>query len=260
MDNTPPFHESFSSVWPWATPLTSVRLAATHFDPTLLCKQTGEHDLYAPGSSYEGITLPSRLHGAVAKRRAEFFAGRLCARRALWLLDGREATPGMNDDRSPCWPEDCVGAITHNAGWAAALAAPRHACQGLGLDAERLLDAEQAIRLARRVLTPCEAARLDQLPPSEVGLMVTATFSLKESLFKALYPLVGQMFHFQDAELLAWHGIGTARLRLLSDLGRGWLAGREVTGETCLHEGRLLSLVALPAPGLDDAGRATIGT
>lgn len=258
MDNTPPFHEPLTSVWPWASPLRDARLVATRFDAALFDKQTGECD--ASSSSYQGIALPPRLCGAAAKRRAEFIAGRLCARRALWLLDGRDTTPGMNDDRSPCWPGDCVGAITHNDGWAAALAAPRQAYLGLGLDAERLLDTAQAIRLARRVLTPAEAARLDRLPESEIGLMVTAAFSLKESLFKALYPVVGKMFHFQAAELVAWHGTGTFRLRLLSDLGGSWPAGREVTGEVCQHEGRLLSLVALPAPRLDGAGRDTFDT
>lgn len=152
----------------------------------------------------------------------------------------------MNEDRSPCWPEGCVGAITHSDGWAAALVAHLQTYQGVGLDAERLLNEEQARRLARRVLTAEEIVRMQALPPSSVGLMVSATFSLKESLFKALYPLVGRMFHFPAAELMAWHGIGPVRLRLLEDLGNGWTVGREVTGMVCLLEDRVLSLVALP--------------
>ncbi|WP_245947744.1 4'-phosphopantetheinyl transferase family protein [Billgrantia montanilacus] len=254
----PTFHAPFTSAWPWASPLTGARLVATRFDATLFGELTDDHD--ASGSGYQGIALPQRLHGAVAKRRAEFIAGRLCARHGLWLLDGRDATPGMNEDRSPCWPRDCVGAITHNDGWAAALVASRKAYLGLGLDAERLLDATQALRLARRVLTPGETDRLERLPGAEIGLMVTAAFSLKESLFKALYPVVGQMFHFQAAELVAWHGIGTVRLRLLRNLGLDWPAGSEVAGEVCLYEGRLLSLVALPTLGQDDAGRDMLGT
>ncbi|QJQ95373.1 MULTISPECIES: 4'-phosphopantetheinyl transferase [Halomonadaceae] len=244
MDNTPPFHEPFTSAWPWATPLRGACLVATRFDPKLVGEMTDAGDV--SGSSHEGIDLPPRLHGAIAKRRAEFIAGRLCARHALRLLDGRDATPDMNDDRSPRWPSDCVGAITHKDGWAAALVAHREAYQGIGLDAERLLDTASARRLATRVLTPGEAKRLARLPVSDTGLVVTSTFSLKESLFKALYPLVGRMFHFQAAELVTWQGIGTVRLRLLTDLGRGWSAGREVAGEVCLHNGRIISLVALP--------------
>jgi enterobactin synthetase component D len=233
----------FSNAWPWDSPLPGACLVATRFDPARL-----DEPVDAPGERH-GIVLPPRLHGAVAKRRAEYVAGRLCARRALQLLDGRDAIPSMNEDRSPCWPEGCVGAITHSDGWAAALVAHRQAYQGVGLDAERLLSEEQARRLARRVLTGEELVRMETLPPGSVGLMVSATFSLKESLFKALYPLVGRMFHFPAAELMAWHGIGPVRLRLLEDLDNGWTAGREITGMVCLHEDRLLSLVALPAVG-----------
>lgn len=242
-----PFVGPFSSAWPWASPLPGACLVATRFDPARL-----DEPADAPGECH-GVVLPPRLHDAIAKRRAEYVAGRLCARRALQLLDGRDATPSMNEDRSPCWPDNCVGAITHSDGWAAALVAHRQAYQGVGLDAERLLNEEQARRLARRVLTAEELVRMETLPTSSVGLMVSATFSLKESLFKALYPLVGRMFHFPAAELMTWQGIGPVRLRLLEDLGNGWTAGHEVTGMVCLHENRLLSVVALPASG---AGRA----
>ncbi|MCE8003728.1 4'-phosphopantetheinyl transferase family protein [Billgrantia ethanolica] len=239
----------FSSAWPWASPLPGACLVAARFDPARLDEPTAGH---APGERH-GVVLPPRLHGAVAKRRAEYVAGRLCARRALQLLDGRDAIPSMNEDRSPCWPEGCVGAITHSDGWAAALVAHRQVYRGVGLDAERLLSEEQARRLATRVLTAEELVRMETLPPSSVGLMVSATFSLKESLFKALYPLVGRMFHFSAAELMAWPGIGPVRLRLLEDLGNGWTTGCEVTGMVCLHEDRVLSLVSLPAAGPEES-------
>lgn len=243
MDTSPSFIGPFSSDWPWVSPLPGTRLIATRFDSALFEAQSGTALL----ADCHGVPLPPRLRGAIAKRRAEYVAGRLCAQRALWLLDGRSACPGMNEDRSPRWPVDCVGALTHNDGWAAALVAHRQAYQGLGLDAERLLGSEEARRLAKRVLTPGEAARLEHMEPWNVALMVGATFSLKESLFKALYPLVGRMFHFQSAELTAWHGLGSVRLRLLEDLGSGWVAGREMPGMVCLSDGRLLSVVALPA-------------
>ena len=244
MDTAPSFIGAFASDWPWPSPLPGAQLVATRFYPTRLEELTGADSV----SACQGIALPRRLQGAIAKRRAEFVAGRLCARRAMWLLDGRDATPSMNDDRSPHWPADCVGAITHQDGWAAALVAHRQAYQGVGLDAERLLDAKEARRLAGRVLTAKENARLEGLAPSIVAQMVSSTFSLKESLFKALYPLVGRMFHFQAAELVAWNGMGPVRLRLLTDLGKGWSRGTEVCGMVCLHDARLLSLVALPAP------------
>ena len=74
---------------------------------------------------------------------------------------------------------------------------------------------------------------------------MTLTFSLKESLFKALYPLVGRRFYFEDAELLAWDAEGRARLRLLCDLSAEWHHGRELEAQYALFDGRLLSLVAV---------------
>lgn len=213
-------------------------------DGCLVATRFAAEALTADAFATAGIALPRRLVAAAAKRRAEFLAGRLCARQALWHLDGRWQAPEMGEDRAPRWPEGCVGSITHAHGWAAALVAPRSAYHGLGLDAERLLGDEEAARLARRVLTPAERERL---PADEAALAVTLTFSLKESLFKALYPLVGRRFYFPDAELLSWHPDGRARLRLLTDLTPAWPAGRELDGHFCHWQGRLLSLVTIPA-------------
>ena len=78
---------------------------------------------------------------------------------------------------------------------------------------------------------PAELQRLDY---SQLGLGVTLTFSLKESLFKALYPLTRQRFYFEHAELLEWSVEGYARLRLLTDLSADWQAGRELEGQFCV--------------------------
>jgi len=82
--------------------------------------------------------------------------------------------------------------------------------------------------------------------------LVTRTFSLKESLFKALYPLVKQRFYFQDAEVLEATPGGLARLRLLIDLSQTWRNGALVEGQFACFDGYLLSLVSIPtAPSPD---------
>ncbi|WP_040260875.1 4'-phosphopantetheinyl transferase family protein [Pseudomonas massiliensis] len=193
-----------------------------------------------------GIIRPPSIERSVAKRQAEFLAGRLCARAAL----GRLGLPGcdlpIGTDRAPGWPTGFCGAITHGDGWAAAIAAPTDRCRGLGLDVESLLAPERALRLAAEILT---AAELERLPedPQQAALVVTLTFSLKESLFKALYPLVGQRFYFEAASLLDWSEDGQARLSLLTDLSPDWRAGVQLAGQFNLRDGRLLSLVCVPA-------------
>ncbi|MCY1464205.1 hypothetical protein D9M71_822010 [compost metagenome] len=83
------------------------------------------------------------------------------------------------------------------------------------------------------------------MDPQHTGLVVTLTFSLKESLFKALYPIVLQRFYFEHAEVLEWSADGHARLRLLTDLSPQWHHGRELEAQFCLQGEQLLSLVAV---------------
>ncbi|NER60941.1 4'-phosphopantetheinyl transferase superfamily protein, partial [Pseudomonas sp. MAFF212428] len=87
-----------------------------------------------------------------------------------------------------------------------------------------------------------ERERMDR---SQLSLTTTLTFSLKESLFKALYPIVLKRFYFEHAEVLEWSADGSARLRLLTDLSAQWHHGREIQGQFSLHGDQLLSLVSV---------------
>ena len=113
------------------------------------------------------------------------------------------------------------------------------------MDLENLLSAERALRLAKEILTPDELQRMASGPVEDIGLLVTLTFSVKESLFKALYPLVQKRFYFEHAEVLSWSREGAIRLRLLTDLSAEWYHGRELDAQCGLFEGQLLSVVAI---------------
>lgn len=183
----------------------------------------------------------------VAKRQGEYLAGRLCAREALRRLCGQALVPGRDEEGVPIWPAGMVGSITHGAGQAAALVAFGRHWRGLGLDLEKRLGAERAARLAGEILTPAEMERAAGLSPEAFARHVTLTFSLKESLFKALYPLVLQRFYFHDAELLELGDDGRAELVLLIDLGAEWRPGTRLSGQYREHDDYLLSVVAITA-------------
>ncbi|WP_312936236.1 4'-phosphopantetheinyl transferase superfamily protein [Pseudomonas sp.] len=219
--------------WPLPRPLPGAVLASCAFDPARLA---------ADDFQRAGIEQTDALQRSVAKRQAEYLAGRSCARAALQRLDGRLYVPSTQADRSPAWPPGVHGSITHGKGWAAAVVAAEGACQGIGLDQESLLDDERAERLASEILTPAELQRLDR---QQFGLTVTLTFSLKESLFKTLYPITKQRFYFEHAEVLAWSADGFACLRLLTDLSERWHCGVEIEGQFCLTDGHLLTLVSV---------------
>ncbi|WP_435608680.1 4'-phosphopantetheinyl transferase family protein [Pseudomonas knackmussii] len=231
--------------WPLPQAVPGAILHSSQFQPARL-----DADAFVR----HGVDLPANIGRAVAKRRAEFLAGRLCARASIGQLQNMAVAPGLAADRSPIWPAGLCGSITHGDGWAAAVVAPRSQWQGLGLDVESLLDDARATRLVEELLTPAERERLD---PALLGFTVTLTFSLKESLFKALYPLVGKRFYFEHAELVEWNDQGQARLRLLCDLSEQWRSGCELDAQFATLDERLLSLVAIPASCVIPANAGT---
>jgi len=219
----------------WLLPraLPGVQLLSTRFDPQLLDPE-------------DFIRWGIEPLKAVSKRQTEFLAGRICAHEALRRLTGKPSIPAVAEDRSPCWPSGVVGSITHGAGWAAAVAAHAEHWHGLGLDVERLLPTARADRLAAEILTPSERVGYAELPDAQRAFQVTLTFSIKESLFKALYPLVQKRFYFQEAELIQQDAAGHARLRLLNDLSPQWQTGAELEGQFAVFDDYLLSLVSIP--------------
>lgn len=219
--------------WPLPQTLAGVQLVSCGFAPSLL---------QADDFALSGIAA---VNGA-NKRQAEYLAGRLCARQALLQLTGAAAVPAVGADRAPCWPAGVVGSITHGSAWAAAVVAHAGDYQGLGLDVESWLSHERAERLATQLLTPAELQRLAQLPEPQHAAQISLSFSLKESLFKALYPLVQQRFYFQDAELLS-AAQGRAELQLLRDLGPEWPAGSRCQGQFVDLGTQVLSLVSIDA-------------
>ena len=236
--NHPACCSPFDSTWPFAEALPGVVMRSCRFDPALLV---------AEDFSRSAIPAPANIQRSVAKRQAEYLAGRLCARTALLALTGRADVPALGEDRAPVWPAGVSGSISHSHGLATALVADSRQWRGLGLDLEEPLARDRALRLAEEILTPAELQRLDGLTPEQQAERITLTFSIKESLFKALYPLVQKRFYFHDAELLECDGT-RARLRLLIELSAEWTVGKELEGWYCDFQGQVLSLVAIAAP------------
>lgn len=224
--------------WPLPVPLPGTVFLSTRFDPALLNASDFQRSAVPP---------PASIQRSVAKRQAEFLAGRLCAREALQRLDNLDCVPAIGEDRAPIWPGHISGSITHSTGHAAAIVAHKAQWRGLGMDLENLLTLERAERLAGEILTPDEVQRMASLPREQAALLVTLTFSVKESLFKALYPLVHQRFYFEHAEVVEWSQAGQVRLRLLTDLSSEWCHGKELEGQFGVEGEQLLSLVAVGA-------------
>jgi enterobactin synthetase component D len=224
--------------WPLPRALPGVVLVSSLFDPKQLADGDFQRCLIDP---------PASIQRSVAKRQTEYLAGRLCAREAMRRLDGRVQVPLIGEDRAPIWPDDVCGSITHSTGWAAAIVANKQHWRGLGMDMENLLAPERAARLAGEIMLPSELERMAFGPEHQIAQCVTLTFSLKESLFKALYPLVLKRFYFHDAEVLEWSEDGSARMRLKIDLSAEWHDGKELDAQFSVQRGQVLSLVSVAA-------------
>jgi len=82
---------------------------------------------------------------------------------------------------------------------------------GIGVDIERPFNRGRSI--ARKILTPNEIADLGGLSEVTSDEEVLLRFSLKESVYKAMHPLICQFVGFQEAEIKP-HDDGTATVTL----------------------------------------------
>ena len=167
------------------------------------------------------ITLPNKLQGAVTKRKAEFIAGRYCAKTAIQRLPLQQSplqqSPlqepplhqassqfsaiGIGEKRQPLWPRGIVGSITHSHGFAAAAVADTTSARSLGIDSEYMINEKTASNIACHILREEENyCDNQQLVDNDIAYL-TLIFSAKESIFKCLHPLVHQYFDFKDATI-----------------------------------------------------------
>jgi|TARA_R100001129_G_scaffold150788_2_gene112944 enterobactin synthetase component D / holo-[acyl-carrier protein] synthase len=223
--------------WPWPQSFPGLQLISLDFDPG---------NLKPDDFTISDIAPPPSVARAVAKRQAEYLAGRVCAREGLMRATGQPVVPVLGDDRAPVWPTGCVGSITHTQGWAAAVIGQQQDYAGLGLDAETIMPDERALPLCRQILTSSEQERFSAELASQAGFFITLAFCLKETLFKALYPLVQRRFYFEHAELLSWQPDGRARLRLLETLSPEWVSHTELDAWFIREDHRLVSLIVVP--------------
>jgi 4'-phosphopantetheinyl transferase EntD len=146
-----------------------------------------------PGAELEPL-FPGEegfVANAVPSRRAEFAAGRACARAALRLLGVPEVAIVADERRAPQWPDSVVGSITHCAGLTAAAVARRRDVAMLGIDAEQRGDLD----VAEVVVGAAERRRAGPLLGADAARVL---FSAKESIYKAWYPATRRWLDFLD--------------------------------------------------------------
>jgi 4'-phosphopantetheinyl transferase EntD len=131
------------------------------------------------------------------KRYRDFAHGRHCAREALRRRGEEAATIGKGEHREPLWPEGICGSISHTGDFAAAAVTTSSDLRTLGLDLEHTKPLE--LKLLKAICRPEEMARF---PSDEVaGIEGKLLFSIKESIYKCLWPLVRCFIDFTEMEV-----------------------------------------------------------
>jgi len=200
----------------------------------------------------EALQAAALFPRAVAKRRAEFAAGRHAAGLALAQLGCLDAV-SRNADGSPGWPTDFTGSISHGAQIAVAVGARRVDYAGVGIDVESLISAAQCAEIAPRILSSEELQLLRRaLPNRGVPEHLSLGFSAKESLYKCLNPLVARFIEFEDARvarvLPESESRGRIWLALRQSLSSDFPSAVELPGRYAFASGRIETAVWLTAP------------
>jgi 4'-phosphopantetheinyl transferase EntD len=190
------------------------------------------------------------IERAVDKRRTEFTAGRVLARRAFVGLGVPDVALPADADGVPAWPPQWTGCITHACGRVAVAVAAREAVEGVGIDMEAV--ARFHCALEPHVLSPDEIRlQLAASTGAERQGRLAVLFCAKEAWFKCQFPLTRRRIGFHDAEVQ----VDWASGRFVVLPGAMPRANAGVDGRSVVHDGIARAAMALEAGRLSAAAR-----
>jgi 4'-phosphopantetheinyl transferase EntD len=183
---------------------------------------------------------------AVESRRREFLTVRMCARAALAQL-GHPAAPIVHDERrAPLWPTGIVGSLTHCTGYRGAAVAHAEDVRAIGIDAEP--EASLPDGVAQLVLTAEEREQLRRLSLDSPMAFDRLVFVIKESIYKAWYPIAGRWLGFHDVTVtIDPPGRSAIARRLASFDDEDGFLPREFTSRWTVENGLILAATIVPA-------------
>jgi 4'-phosphopantetheinyl transferase EntD len=178
----------------------------------------------------------AQVRSAGPRRRAEFAAGRACARAALAELGVPAAPVLAGRAGEPRWPAGVTGSITHCAGYRACAVARIADVAGVGIDAEP--DAGLPAGLIESVAGRAEQAWIARLAASVPAVCWDRLlFSAKEAVGKLWYPRAGHWPASGELTVFPAEG-GTFEARV---------AGSRLTGRWLARGGLIVTAVTWPA-------------
>ncbi len=200
-----------------ASDVTGITMPGTELLATLLPPDVVAVEAFTDDP--DAVLFPEEeatLARSVDKRRREFTTARVCAHRALAGL-GVPPAPVLRGPRGePQWPSGVIGSITHCAGYRAAVVARSTDIVTVGIDAEPNEVLPEGV--LDQIALPEEHDWLGPLMHGDPAVhWDRLLFSIKESVYKAWFPLARRWLGFEDAAITVDPLGGTFSARLLVD-------------------------------------------
>lgn len=176
---------------------------------------------------------------AVPKRQREHAAVRQVARALLERLGHAPVEILNGRGREPIFPTGTVGSLSHSNEIALAVVTSDPEVAGIGCDVEPLLALPAGTE--RLILTPAEREFAGHRLPLWQGRLI---FSLKESFYKAQFPLTRAMPGFDAVQVIVGQDSETLELVTLQDIGQ-IPAGSVFEGNVTQAKGHMMTRVRI---------------
>lgn len=151
---------------------------------------------------HQQLEQPLKIAQARVERKNEYLCGRVLAQAVLNHHFGLDQPITSMREHLPIWPTHILGSISHSQN--KLVVALSYNAIYLGIDIEHWVSSEFAQESAHLILTPSE---LDLWKSKAAGFFdfaryVSLVFSVKESLYKAVYPTAKQYIDFLEASIV----------------------------------------------------------
>ena len=133
------------------------------------------------------------------QRLLEFIAGRCCARLALNKFNYSQFPILMGENGCPIWPEGYTGSIAHTSKYCVAVVCSLKKTTSIGVDVEELLDFPLEIK--NDLLRSDEDQSYSILDQHSEAERLAIFFVIKESVYKAAYPIFKNFLEFHDVKV-----------------------------------------------------------
>lgn len=151
---------------------------------------------------HQQLEHPLKIAQACVERKSEYLCGRVLAQAVLNHHFGLDQPINSMHEHLPIWPSHVLGSISHSQN--KLIVALSNNANYLGIDIEHWVTSEFAQESAYLVLTPSDFNLWKNKAAEffDFTRYVSLIFSIKESLYKAVYPTAKQYIDFLEASIV----------------------------------------------------------